>query len=93
MNLREQMDAAFAEHWQNKDEGWIILGMPFDVFEAGFHAALALLANPSDEMVERCAEGMFASRTPQRMKWENVADLFKDATRQDVRACLKAAAS
>lgn len=52
MTLRDQMDDAYmafgvATHMDRPNE--------HAAFQAGFRAALNLIANPDDEMVERCA--------------------------------------
>lgn len=75
MTLREQMDAAWSVYSQD-----VRYAQPPErfAFEAGFRAALSLIANPSDEMVERCAEGMRLA--------PDTADV-----NELVRECLKAA--
>lgn len=51
MNLREQIDAAWYEH--EKTSPLTTGQYDWQYFKAGFRAALALIANPDDEMVER----------------------------------------
>ena len=55
MTLRDQMDAAWSVYSQD-----VRYAQPPErfAFEAGFRAALSLIANPSDEMVERCARAL-----------------------------------
>lgn len=54
MNLREQIQPAWIKfkgtaHFGNWEEA---------MFAEGYKAALALIANPDDEMVERCARAL-----------------------------------
>lgn len=87
MTLREQMNAAWKEHVVGRGA---FTDMEF--FEAGFLAALDLISNPSDEMVERCAEAM--RRIPAYDGDFSVAadaGLTGDEIRNLARACLAAA--
>lgn len=82
MTLREQnkmIDVANRHFYGVKptDAEW-------NSFIAGYTQALSLIANPDDEMVERCAEGLRQYR---------LLDRFKPETRRlFARACLQAAA-
>ncbi len=87
MDMREQMKVAwytYASVFGSEDERCF--------FDAGFRATLDLLANPSDEMVERCAEAM--RRVPAYDGDFSVAadaGLTGDEIRNLARACLAAA--
>lgn len=54
MNMREQMNAAWAKYVLRRGPE----GNERAPFEAGFQAALDRIRNPSDEMVERCAAAL-----------------------------------
>lgn len=90
MTMREQMDAAW-RGWRDRDE----TSSPEDRlgFELGFIAALDLIRDPSDEMVERCAEAMRRVVPAYDGDFSVAADagLTGDEIRNLARACLAAA--
>ena len=56
MNLHEQMDAAWESYIEER--GCYAESDDGAALAFGFRAALALIANPSDDMVERCARAL-----------------------------------
>lgn len=75
MTLHDQMDAA----WKMYTPSSVMDSQSKACFNAGFRAALAALANPSDEMVERTIRAI-------------VDCMRTDKSIHDIaRACLKAA--
>ena len=88
MTMREQMARAMLDAVENGNNmsDWLdnVADYPEMAFLKLADAALDLIANPSDEMVERCAEVLKAADS--RRTW-NGPDVHKVAAR----ACLAAA--
>ena len=92
MNLHEQMDAAWESYIEER--GCYAESDDGAALAFGFRAALALIANPDDEMVERCAKALaLEDHGVHPDDWANdeyIIEIGRENYRESARACLQA---